>query len=240
MLSPAQTNVTLYRQMYAAGYSPDEIGRADAAYDLAIRLFSGAFRGSGKPFVCHLAGTASIVTQLRANIDMVLAALLHAAYDLAVFSDGRRGYKPSHVGIIQRCVGEKAAALIAAYSKVPFEPNDVERLIEEKPQDMRKDIVILRVANFIDDIADGEMLLSKKMGSGFSEKASRVADLAELINQPQLAATVRHYVDDTVKSTVWAQKLPPKDLYTYRLMHTLPSYLRIRRKQKSLKLIGPQ
>jgi hypothetical protein len=49
------------------------------AYRLAIWLVDGQYRPCGRPFVNHLAGTASVLLFYGCSIPVVLAALLHAA-----------------------------------------------------------------------------------------------------------------------------------------------------------------
>ena len=74
----AQTNIQLINQL-KNDRTPAEIDEVLSGYELACELFSGIFRGSGKPFLAHVIGTASIVAALSAPANLVNAALLHAA-----------------------------------------------------------------------------------------------------------------------------------------------------------------
>jgi len=47
--------------MYDLGYDEQEIAAVKNSYELAMTLFTGRFRGSGKTFIAHLVGTASIL-----------------------------------------------------------------------------------------------------------------------------------------------------------------------------------
>src|SRR5687767_15961282 len=87
----AQTNLQLYTQLRRAGYTAEQLVPVRAGYDLAMQLFSASFRGSGKPLLAHLVGTASILAAIGQSRDIVLAGLLHAAYALGDFGDGRFG-----------------------------------------------------------------------------------------------------------------------------------------------------
>jgi len=60
-----QTNLQLYRHLAELGYAAADIASAGRAYELALELFPGTYRGSGKPFLAHLVGTAGIAV-LRA------------------------------------------------------------------------------------------------------------------------------------------------------------------------------
>jgi len=50
----AQTNLQLYTQLMAAGFSAADLQQVHAAYSFAAKQCAPLFRGSGKPFSCHL------------------------------------------------------------------------------------------------------------------------------------------------------------------------------------------
>lgn len=57
----AQTNVQLYNQLQAAGWSELDRARVKGAYALSLRILASRFRPDGKPFTAHGIGTASIL-----------------------------------------------------------------------------------------------------------------------------------------------------------------------------------
>jgi hypothetical protein len=61
----AQTNLQLFHQLRNAGYDEADLVCIHQAYQLACQVFTGFFRGSGKPFIAHLVGTASILATLE-------------------------------------------------------------------------------------------------------------------------------------------------------------------------------
>ncbi|NJP21002.1 MAG: hypothetical protein HC763_20665 [Hydrococcus sp. CRU_1_1] len=81
----AQTNIQLFNQLRDRGYSNAELQEIFNAYQLTIELFTGQFRASGKTFIAHLVGTASILTHLRVSSKLIAAGLLHAAYSQGDF-----------------------------------------------------------------------------------------------------------------------------------------------------------
>lgn len=87
----AQTFPQLYRELKTAGYRPDDVQRVHHAHEAASRLFAGAYRPTYKPFVCHLVGTASVLARHRERVELIAAALVHSAYQLADFGDGSYG-----------------------------------------------------------------------------------------------------------------------------------------------------
>lgn len=95
----AQTNLQLYAQLRKAGQTQDALAQVHAAYQFAAARCSPLFRGSGKPFSCHLVGVASLCALLKCSADTLVAALLHASYQTRVsdtgiepFADLRRRY----------------------------------------------------------------------------------------------------------------------------------------------------
>jgi len=76
----AQTNLQLYAQLMAAGFSAADLQQVHAAYSFAAQQCAPLFRGSGKPFSCHLVGVASLCAIERGTISTLIAALLHAIY----------------------------------------------------------------------------------------------------------------------------------------------------------------
>ncbi len=56
----AQTNIQLFNQLRLAQYSEADLNYLCNIYDFALQIFTGCLRGSGKPFLSHLVGTASI------------------------------------------------------------------------------------------------------------------------------------------------------------------------------------
>src|SRR5262249_60214679 len=79
MTAYAQTNIQLYNQLAELGYTADDVRRVHRAYGLAMQLFTGSYRGSGRPFLSHLVGTASVLASVPAPIEVVTAGPLSFA-----------------------------------------------------------------------------------------------------------------------------------------------------------------
>src|SRR5207247_3257336 len=86
----AQTNLQLYNQLGGAGFSVADLGLVRVAYELATVLFAGRFQPSGKSFIAHVVGTASILASLRLPARVVAAGRLHHVFVNGVFGAGRR------------------------------------------------------------------------------------------------------------------------------------------------------
>jgi (p)ppGpp synthase/HD superfamily hydrolase len=113
----AQTNIQLFNQMYDSGYDAKQIAVVKKSYELAIILFTGRFRGSGKTFIAHLVGTASIIPSLRLAPNLIAAGLLHAAYDSGDFGNGGQGLAPAKREYVRAAVGDEVEEYIARYTE---------------------------------------------------------------------------------------------------------------------------
>lgn len=91
MHSYAQTNLQLFNQLRLEGYSNTELGCILNAYKLAMYLFTGCFRPSGKTFIAYVVGTASTLSSLHLPAKVVAAALIHAAYASRDFGNEEKG-----------------------------------------------------------------------------------------------------------------------------------------------------
>ena len=176
----AQTNLQLYEQL--ADRSDEERLRVRDAYELATELFAGRYRGCGKPFVAHLVGTASVLARHGAPIDVVVAGLLHAAYQQGEFGGGSPGITAGRRERMRRVLGSGAEELVARYteydwSRVPDRIEGEDRLV-----------VWMRIANEVDECVDRGLLYAgpekrKSVGTG----VARYAAAARAMDQPQLA-----------------------------------------------------
>ena len=88
----AQTNVQLFNQLQSEGYSKKDRERVREAYEFAMRLFTSLFLPSGKTFIDHLVGTASILASLHMPVEIVAAGLIHAAYLHGDFGGATNGH----------------------------------------------------------------------------------------------------------------------------------------------------
>ncbi|MEO0531193.1 MAG: DUF6817 domain-containing protein [Planctomycetota bacterium] len=163
----AQTNLQLYRQLLAAGWSDESLVRARAAYDLARGLFGDAYRPSHKPFVCHLVGAASAACHWEAAEPIVLASLVHSAYVLGDFGDGERGTTPRRRRFVAEAIGAEAEELVDRYKRETYRDDPAVRLV--------------RLADRLDELSDAGPLVAggKEVGDMRADQLSRQACLAE-------------------------------------------------------------
>lgn len=116
-----QPIVEIVSDAQTIGWSPDEIKQLWNVHALMARLFSGRYRGSGRPFINHLAGTAALALRHGASVTEVLAGYGHAAYEQGEFGRTRRGASEANRRELWAVLGDAAEAIIADYGD--FEGN---------------------------------------------------------------------------------------------------------------------
>ena len=189
----AQTNLQLRAQLLELDYSIDDINTLMRVYELAVPMFSAQYRASGKPFINHLVGTASVLASRRAPTTLLVAALLHAAYMTGDFGfhPGRRQSRRRRTHV-RELVGEEAENLIALYDTMTWRAAQIGALrqgYKEAASDTR-DAVLLRLANVYEDFMDGGMYLPLTVKGEFYTDPGVQGDilqLALLADWPELA-----------------------------------------------------
>jgi len=188
----AQTNLQLYRQLAADGCAAPDLGTVAAAYELGLRLFPGTYRGSGKPFLAHLVGTASVLASLRARTPLVVTGLLHAVYTHGEFGNGWRGISDRKRAEVRRAVGEEVEELIAAYTRLRW-PHGTASVVRNRLDTLtavERDVLLVRLANELEDLLDLGILYhanGERRRARMHSDLPAAAALAEQLGFPALA-----------------------------------------------------
>ena len=170
----AQTNIQLINQL-KYDYTSSEIDEVLRGYELACDLFSGIFRGSGKPFLAHAIGTASIVAALSAPTHMVNAALLHAAYTHGRFGSRNRGTSPLNRQRVRDAVGKQSEELVLRYTNLGWRGTAViPRIVQDFANfsQFDRDVLRMRLANELEEYLD--------LGILYCEDANKRIQFSEL------------------------------------------------------------
>jgi (p)ppGpp synthase/HD superfamily hydrolase len=152
----AQTNVQLFNQLRSEGYSKPERQFVLAAYEFGMRLFTGLFLPSGKPFIDHLVGTASILASLHVSIEIVTAGLIHAAYLHGDFGGARKGISKAKQKQVRDAVGEEVEDYVARYDALLWSPDRM-LLVRDRVDDLGpvdRNVVLMRLANELEHHLD--------------------------------------------------------------------------------------
>jgi hypothetical protein len=151
-----QTIVEIVSDAQAIGWSPDEIQQLWNVHVLMARLFSGRYRGSGRPFINHLAGTAALALLHDGGMTEVLAGYGHAAYEQGEFGRARPGASKANQRELRTAVGDAAEAIIADYARFDWNGIAMRRNTGEAVtlSFHEKQILFLHIVNELDDSFD--------------------------------------------------------------------------------------
>lgn len=236
----AQTNIQLYKQLQAVGYSVDDITVVWKAYDLAKELFACLYCPSGKTYLAHVVGVGSILGSLGLPINVVVAGLLHGVYECGDFGEGWSLDRKK--GLVQQTVGPQIDHDIGAYQDlewtrftIPVIRNSVTHL-----RSSDRDVLAMRLASELEDLLDGGILFCSDAESRqqhFRDLGYLHVNMAELLDYPTLAEEFKnalHYINRSPSIPPLSPKgvrissdpfrvLPPS--YTYRSFRTIRKYI---------------
>lgn len=208
MHSFAQTNIQLINQLRDNGYSPSEIGPVLTSYELAMRLFTGLFRASGKTFIAHLVGTASILGTLRASSRMVAAGLIHAAYSSGDFGDGRKGITNVKREWIRSLVGNEVEEYVAGYTALIWRVEAVPAILDgiDRLGPLERDVLLIRLANELEEFLDLGILYcgeEKRQQANYINTIGKLMiQIAEKLGFPQLALQIEVALKDAAGADI--------------------------------------
>jgi len=208
----AQTNIQLFNQLHREGYRPAELEAGVAAHELTTTLMTGQFRASGKTFIAHLVGTASILGSLHAACPMVAAALLHAAYSAGDFGDDRLGVSDAKRAQVRSVVGEEVEDYVWRYHNLPWDDQTVRSVADslDGMTTVERGVVLMRLANELEDFLDLGMLYcgdQKKAWTSGSRRSQLMIGMARSLGYPGLADELQRTFDETAKAVVPQQLL---------------------------------
>lgn len=193
MRSYAQTNIQLFNQLQGLGYPASDLETAVSAYELAMTLMTGRFRPSGKTFLAHLVGTASILASLRAAFPLVAAGLLHAAYSAGDFGDGVPGVSDARRARVRSAAGERAEEYVFRYQTLSWSDSSIRSvsggLEGVTPTD--RDVVLMRIANELEEFLDLGILYGgerKRLAISEAHRCRLLIEMARQLGVPALAA----------------------------------------------------
>lgn len=208
----AQTNIQLFNQLRHDGYSTEDLECLFKAYALAMHLFTGRFRGSGKTFIAHLVGTASILASLRASITVVTAGMLHAAYAHGDFGAGGRRMSSAKRNELRRVIGQQAEEYIAQYTAQSWNEQTIfstyDRLDALSP--FEQSVLLIHLANELEDHLDLGMLYCSKQRQGdLTSSGALQVKMAERLGFATLAADLAQAFQDGASADVPPQLRRP-------------------------------
>ena len=159
----AQTNLQLYAQLDRARWTEPQLALAGRAYDLALRVCGASFRPNGKPFLCHLVGTASILASWPATTDEVICGLVHSVYTHGVFSDQERGVTEGKRAVVCDAIGD-TEALVTDYTDLAWNMSAAAAWAAKADalSPGERSAIRVRLANELEDHLDLGLLYARK------------------------------------------------------------------------------
>ena len=160
MHSYAQTAVCLYNQLRENNYSNTEIELVSKTYKLSKLLFSGRFQPSGKDFLSHCVGTASILASIHLPAELVAAGLIHNVYQNGDFGDGKKFISKSKRKYIRKFINNEVEKYVAEFATSRWNSitiKDIRRRINDLSP-FEKNVVLLQLADILEHLLDLDVL----------------------------------------------------------------------------------
>lgn len=176
----AQTNLQLYNQLIAAGYSDEDFATVRNAYEYGIELFTGRIAASRKVFLEHGVGSASVLVQIGEPAMMVAAGMLHNIFWNGVWEHGVRGITEKKRAEVRRRLGDDIMPCLEQFHTLRWNEETVADLLanfDELDQAMYQTI-LLRLADHIDHLADA--------GLAYSTDAAAKVQRAQIMLEPMV------------------------------------------------------
>lgn len=229
MFAIAQTNVQLFNQLRALGWSAADLATVNRAYEETVRHYAGYFQADGKPFVCHCVGVAGILAHLGFPVAMVAAGMLHNVYGNGDFGDGRDdSTATARRRQVRAAVGEETEALVFRFREFRITEATIDRFLAVLPRldATERALLVMDLADFLEKVADlGALYMAD--GDWAVELPLRrgedLAALAEKLEQPELAAAFREAILRLAAERPAGGRPSPADRRRYLKLITTPS-----------------
>lgn len=221
----AQTNIQLFNQLLKAGYSRTDLVRVRKVYELAMDLFGGTFRASGKTFLAHAVGTASILGSLHARPEVIAAGLLHATYTYGEFEAARDGIPDAKRRQVRDAVGREVEDLVARFAAFPWNRKSIPLIHGglETLSPKYREILLVRLANELEDHLDLGVLYygnARQRRIYIRSVLYRTVDMAKRIGFPDLGMSLREAFEAVASGWIPSQ-FKGRRYYPFR-METYP------------------
>lgn len=203
----AQSILELLNRLYRDGYGRSDLCLARDAYLLAMHAFTGLGRPSGKLFIDHAVGTASVLHGVGAPPAITCAGLIHSIYAHGDMGGWRKGISKASRRQVEAVVGLQVEELVAGYTALRSNRATASAIATElKTYDaIGRGVVLMRLANEVDEHLDGGVLClpdaERRRSADMLLLPSLVA-MAEELGYPILASELARVFEETMSSTI--------------------------------------
>ena len=154
MLNYSQTNLQIFNQLLAQGYTQENLQRVHQAYELGRLLFSGRYTASGRSQLVHGVGTSSILAFFNAPVHVVAAGLIHNVYNNGDFGDGSRGISEQKRILLRKRLGQEIEIEVANFALLKWNEKNISQFNLGKGP-LTPNLVFLRLADLLDHTLSG-------------------------------------------------------------------------------------
>ena len=158
----AATNLQLFNQLLAQGYTQEDLKRIHQTYEMARLLFSGRFGASGRTQLSHGVGTASILAFGDAPAHLVAAGLVHNVYNNGDFGDGGRGISEQKRTLLRETLGPEIEKEVANFAMLKWNEKNISNFLLGKGP-LTPNLVFLRLADVLDHNLFGGLFYDHKI-----------------------------------------------------------------------------
>ena len=210
----AQTNLQLFDQLRCNGYSRTDLVLVRDAYKLAMSLFSGRFQPSGKSFIAHVVGTASILASLGSPASVVAAGLLHNVYEQGDFGLGPRARSRRNRDKIRRLLGGEVEAYVGKFASLHWKspPAQLALATPDRLEPLERNVLVIRLADYLEHLLDLEIrYYAPAVNRYYIESFGTAVMMARRLGLDTLVADLEKAFHD-LKSAELPVQIPPGKL----------------------------
>jgi len=196
----AQTGVQLFNQLRRDGYSTTDLSFVHDAYELAIVVFTGRFQPSGKSFIAHVVGTASILASLRLSAQVVAAGLLHNVYEQGDFGMIRRNASRGKRHKVSRLLGSEVEEYVVKFPGLHWQSPMVHVALDnpDRLASVDRNVLAIRLADYLEHLLDLDLLYYAPIGRRyFTDNGVTAVALADRLGLKTLAVELKEAIRDT-------------------------------------------
>jgi (p)ppGpp synthase/HD superfamily hydrolase len=206
----AQTNIQLFNQLQRDGYRDGQLRLIADAYILATRLFAARFELSGKCFMAHAIGTASILSANVAPAELIAAGLLHNVYRNGDFGDYRKTITAAKRKRITNTVGQAVELCVYRFAVQRWNAERLRATYAQLSgmQELDRQVVLLYLADQLAKHLGLEILYRRdyeQCRHYYWEFGPLLVDMAQQLGYLGLSHQLQEAIQATLESTVPAE-----------------------------------
>jgi (p)ppGpp synthase/HD superfamily hydrolase len=205
-LPAAQTSVELFNQLQRQHATDADLRLIRTAHGWAMSAFACRMHASGKPYLSHGIGAASVLAGCGLSADIVAAGLVHGAYRWGDFGPWRMSGALKRQRLA-RDLGARVEAHAYRFQTLPWSLPAVVDVRERLTtlDDHTRTVVLMRLASDLDNLRDRGLLFctdAEQRREVIERKAPVLAELADRLGFPLLARALMAAAADTLRGSV--------------------------------------